>query len=492
MNREKWPRTLPNEIWRMIAQYLPPQLLLPAAHEQAFKICIPDSVVDPTRDIYAQFVTIEGTFYIQELSNTAFSGRRGRHLFRGRPTRPVLKIHIAEDHLGVRGIKFSSSGSDDSPGNTPDIPGVWWRCVSASSWRGIGMIRARSDGFKVRDVRIIKFEGDIGSEPKGIDCLRWQVWNPPPVTLMNLKTLWANSVAPGSFHRMQSFDCNAPDVTGYSVAITGESVLTIHSHRKDTDLSFYQDTPLLRIPTMWIYMPIDEGEYVKDICRYYPATSTNPGHRIGLTFTTNRGRTAVFGPYERLRVGGGNHTRVYSPPEKPTQIYFDVVDQLEPGIRMLAFENPVLPIPMTVPDSAFPMTREFSEYIWSHIYSSCPMKGVAAIIPCVDKTKPEKLVIGMLLIYKDGHRECLGQMRFDWMVDPLVVGPASKLRIGMSRTKIVCSLLGFHTIRNVAAVTLGVSKNPNVDRWIDVPWHGTLEWSFTPKLTIIRHDNRVK
>ena len=65
---------------------------------------------------------------------------------------------------------------------------------------------------------------------------------------------------------MQYFDCNAPGTTGYSVATDGVSIFHIQAHHLDDDVRFYKDVgPELE----WIYMPLDEGEYLIEICRRY-------------------------------------------------------------------------------------------------------------------------------------------------------------------------------------------------------------------------------
>lgn len=66
---------------------------------------------------------------------------------------------------------------------------------------------------------------------------------------------------------MSYFDCNAPGATGYSVATNGVNIAAIHAHGQgDDDVQFYKDVdPAFQ----WIYMPLDKGEYLVDICRQY-------------------------------------------------------------------------------------------------------------------------------------------------------------------------------------------------------------------------------
>jgi len=87
-----------------------------------------------------------------------------------------------------------------------------------------------------------------------------------PTELISLATLRRLHEYPNRL-RMCSFDCNAPDVTGYSIATNGVSIATIHAHRYN-DVSIYKDVDSSRY-MIWIYMPVDPGEYVTEICRRY-------------------------------------------------------------------------------------------------------------------------------------------------------------------------------------------------------------------------------
>jgi hypothetical protein len=65
---------------------------------------------------------------------------------------------------------------------------------------------------------------------------------------------------------MGYFDCNAPGTTGYSVATNGVSIFSIHAHRQDDNVGFYKH---VGSDFHWIYMPLDEGEYLTEISRRY-------------------------------------------------------------------------------------------------------------------------------------------------------------------------------------------------------------------------------
>lgn len=67
---------------------------------------------------------------------------------------------------------------------------------------------------------------------------------------------------------MSLFECNASQTNGYSVATDGLNTATVRRHGQNLDLSFYKDVDSFFGHSMvWIYMPIDPGEYVTKVCR---------------------------------------------------------------------------------------------------------------------------------------------------------------------------------------------------------------------------------
>jgi len=64
--------------------------------------------------------------------------------------------------------------------------------------------------------------------------------------------------------QMTSLICNDPTVTGYSVC-WARNLAIVHAHRRDEDLSFYNDADAQFNVPLWIYMPIDPGEILSEI-----------------------------------------------------------------------------------------------------------------------------------------------------------------------------------------------------------------------------------
>lgn len=59
------------------------------------------------------------------------------------------------------------------------------------------------------------------------------------------------------------------------------------------------------------------------------------------------------------------------------------------------------------------------------IYSEACLGSVVAVTPCRGQVRGEQAVIGLLLRYENGDRECVGQFRFDMMMAELDVRDTS-------------------------------------------------------------------
>ncbi|POR35542.1 Uncharacterized protein TPAR_04278 [Tolypocladium paradoxum] len=65
--------------------------------------------------------------------------------------------------------------------------------------------------------------------------------------------------------RMSFFDCNKPSTEGYSAAICGLHISKLYAHHPGTNSSFYEELDNVSSSMLWIYMPIDQDEYLADV-----------------------------------------------------------------------------------------------------------------------------------------------------------------------------------------------------------------------------------
>lgn len=119
------------------------------------------------------------------------------------------------------------------------------------------------------------------------------------------------------------------------------------------------------------------------------------------------------------------------------------------------------------------------QYSWGY-YTSALLDGVVQVIPCQTGSMP--LIIGLLLKYADGTCDCVGQYRHDCLLPPVDVGDAPTLHLAFGRRE-----GHFH---HVAKVT--VNRPPyNWDLvWLELPWHGLLEWWVGPEQVKIHHQDQ--
>lgn len=74
---------------------------------------------------------------------------------------------------------------------------------------------------------------------------------------------------------MMPLKCNAEGTTGYTVFTGGHSVAAIHAHGHDDDTRFYAEMDASYSGGVFIHMPLDDGEFVTEICRRYASSVVN-------------------------------------------------------------------------------------------------------------------------------------------------------------------------------------------------------------------------
>lgn len=121
--------------------------------------------------------------------------------------------------------------------------------------------------MKVRDLIVPQLVGSNSLK----DYTRWSNPAHPPDAFDIFE------MCPGlsPFHknvRMNAFDCNAGDITGYTVVTDGDGVVTVHAHRPGEKARFYAEINHSWPGGIFLYMPLDKGEYVTEICRRFADT----------------------------------------------------------------------------------------------------------------------------------------------------------------------------------------------------------------------------
>ncbi|KAF5619786.1 hypothetical protein F52700_11614 [Fusarium sp. NRRL 52700] len=434
--RDQLQIRLPLETLITIAGHLVRECAAITAEEQSLGTAVSDTALDITQDIYAYYTAVDGVRYVKSLCNTPsnFGGHDHPKLL-SKKGKPVDKIWIAEDHRGIRSVIFCDA---DSPlvGPTP-ITKSWWRVLTTSN--GTKEIAVKSDGIKLRDIV-------ISDETRPNTSSNYVSWADPshPDNVIDIMTLESIDVFPEGL-KMMPFNCNASGTTGYT-AVTGEpSVVMIHAHEHN-DTSFYADMDAAYPRYFFIHMPLDDGEYVTEICRRYALGAGNRPSAC-LVFTTNKGRNTLFGtsgPPESCLV----LERILTPTESGTTIWFNDPSSVQSkSLRYLACDVTGPPSQRPFPVSLVPNAPGF----WTT--NTEPW----------DTTLAHRPIIGALVEYDNGHRDCLGQFRFDRSLENLRLDHAADLYIGSLRT--------LQSYLYVAEITISQPSESGIISWMRVSRH---------------------
>lgn len=135
-----WPRELPFELWRMIAEPLVQECAFLNTEELVHRVdAIGDSVLDLTQPVYATYVKVDGRYYVRSLLNAPGTDA-SKQAYLVLPARTEKQgpdgddgskdLFVAEDHVGVRRVIFvSPNRRDEWCKSHPSVPGAWWRHI---------------------------------------------------------------------------------------------------------------------------------------------------------------------------------------------------------------------------------------------------------------------------------------------------------------------------------------------------------------------------
>ena len=117
----------PNELLNMVAQQLVTQCAVVTCQQQMLETRTWDFTVDLWRNVYAQYIRVDGLRYVRTLSNSKpepSSGEWQCLLDTGK--RSIDTVVIAEDPIGIRLVRLISPSGPSRPA---PIHGAWWREV---------------------------------------------------------------------------------------------------------------------------------------------------------------------------------------------------------------------------------------------------------------------------------------------------------------------------------------------------------------------------
>ncbi|KAI8963384.1 hypothetical protein F5Y11DRAFT_319646 [Daldinia sp. FL1419] len=426
---------LPTELRNEIARYLVREYSVTKAIKNWLTFQVPiDICIDISIRIWVRYVEFEGVKYIATLTNGPCTN--GTLLI---TYSEVNDIYILEDHLGIRQIHFIF------PAHIPLIPGTWWRTLSRSSNMQDTNLQGKTDGFKLRDL--------TWSNVNYTQRSRRLAWDILPLPASTIRYHGFGGMA----LRMASVPYNTLTVTGYSFC-WNDQLRSIHAHTKGS--SFYESTS--RVGDVWLYMPIDPGEYIIEIWMRHRRLP----REMALVLRTSTGRVMIAGPQKGRAWPACAWSLLDTPENLPNRMYFEHSPR---GIHEFGFETP-LPAPresafVPVPESPYPESTSVEDFF----HTSASLDGVVAVTPCRVKQGDITNFTGMLLHYENGHKVAVGQIKFDCLDDTFRISPSETLLLGFSTTN------GYPY---VASIQLSPLRKDNMV-YLNVPWYGQIEWWFS-------------
>ncbi|KAK3300334.1 uncharacterized protein B0H64DRAFT_380644 [Chaetomium fimeti] len=413
--------------------------------------------------VWVRYTFVDGVRYLQSLTNEQPPDDSAA-VELAYDSNSVDTMFVAEDHLGVRNLLFTSSPQKPT---IEERPNVWWRTVAIPNLDS--KLEGKINGAKLRSLTYL-------AELPTAEFTQPMYWPTPQFG----KQLWCDRfkrVLNLDPIRMSAIKCNDPSVIGYSVCCTLDFV-TIHAHSPKEDAEFYRRSR--NTCAVWQYMPVDKGELLVEVWkrkdRRYPI--------VNLVFMTNKGRAAVMGPWP-LKYRSGQSlldrsgwTLLNRPRKEPSRIFYDTSDS---RMGVLAFETPPPESDGQRPASLTPLSPgPESGPLEPYFYSSSDLSGVTAVTPCERRFGETSVIRGLLLHHADAHVSCVGEVRLDSLGCPLKVeGPI---------------WLGFSTTRGAPCVTqIATSRPAETDAvdWLALPCRGQLEWWYSFRQCRVHHEGRA-
>lgn len=285
---------------------------------------------------------------------------------------------------------------------------------------------------------------------------------------------------------MASIDLNMPGTIGIS-GVWSHFPISLYAHTSTDDFSFYEAHKQANAShhRVWIYVPLDQGEMVTEIWRRRSSNSFSDVYKA-FVFKTSQGRVRFLGYVPHFLAGPCEWTLMEVLGDAPSRMFFNVLHD----IQSMAFASPKpdcsdRQINVAPPKSPLPRATGFELF---H-YNSAPLADIVEVTPCQGLLKGIWTVIGLLLRYQNNHIECVGQIRRDWLTQPVAINTSESMSLGFTRIMKgpweMCSyVFDVKFSRQVAR------ESEEFITWFDVPWHGTLEWWFSYRQSMIYHEGR--
>ncbi|KAJ4285807.1 hypothetical protein BFJ63_vAg4733 [Fusarium oxysporum f. sp. narcissi] len=193
--------------------------------------------------------------------------------------------------------------------------------------------------------------------------------------------------------------------------------MAIHSHDIDEkSLALYSRTGG---DAAWFHTPFDDNEAITEI--WWGSIGGN-GDAMGLR--TSKGREVCLGFVGAIP--DLDWELASTPAMDNYRIYYDSMSSM--GIGGLAFEDPS-PVAQGFqpfdPTTIVPPMPDFRYCVEPFFFSSANLHNLSKITVC--QIPDKRGVSGLLLTYKNGHKEALGEVRLNCLEPPIDVGKQDRV-----------------------------------------------------------------
>ncbi|GKU06146.1 hypothetical protein FLAG1_09079 [Fusarium langsethiae] len=462
---------------------------------------------DGESPLWMHHVEIEGSRYVQSLSNSQIFYDDTLLLPAGHKTSESFNIYFAEDYRGIRQIIATKS---DEPPSIDREAGLHW-VICCRHQKAPFYFQWKNDGVKLRGFDVTKTENNRPDWNRR----RWAVFSrhldsfpqPPKIYDGHLQTL-------SYYNAVQAVDWNSPGVCGYYFYIPDGHIRGIVTLKA-------KDPPTAHIDEFdqhgccGIYVPIDSDERVSELCVrsgksfFYRGDSAD---EHALILRTSKGRSHVLGDDtgfawpddDRTGLKKFTYTSVATLPEKGQvrMFYsgnrhkgwtcFEVATPLDMWLGL----EPVTTLTREITVS-LPAPDPYNVSIRYGMSTSAPLEGVKSFRACRPwepgwgrfEWEKEKEVVGLLLSYTDGSQRSVGQVRPDSLEDTVEVR-SDKIWLTGS-VGVFTTQEDTNASRDPSSDRVCVDKPIDIDRegyeYLEVPLTGRLVWQFTHYRCAVAH-----
>ncbi|RYC88448.1 hypothetical protein BFJ63_vAg8666 [Fusarium oxysporum f. sp. narcissi] len=416
-------------------------------------------VVDPSKPIWGLSATFENARYLQGLSN-----KDGKNAFLvvSDPQQLSDGVYFASDHLGVRAVSFGET--DVTRSSNYEQPGIWWTVQNTNRSQRY-FLKWYSDGFKMRDLHVVKSSEDVLAP-----LARWSLLPPNPEAIWYLNL----DDRAGGRHYFKVLECESPEITGYSACLLDEDLLYLHSHRESEDFSFYREGRGDRLHAVWLYFPVEKHERIVEVWRLRRRPKF---WRDILLLRTNKGRVFFLGANANMAQPDAIFERVALLTTQPSRLWLSSQGD---GVDCLAFDcedkrHDKNEAPPSFHDPSTWSSRMSAQQVFN---KSVRLGAVTEVVPCRSWIPGSTGIVGLIFAYSDGSRESVGQVRLDHLLSPTEVDPAGEMWLGRLFHPSGAVVESMRVIPSTGQTFHGGNPSQEGLAWLRILWRGRLDWNF--------------